>query len=138
MAEIDVRLLPDEMPRDFLERIRTAAGREVSVDVLLEGEPTPASPTDTPLYAQLERAMKKSEPASAVCPIVSAGTSDSRFFRTRNVVAYGISPFKVNYYDADTIHGADERIRASFFDDGVRLMRSIVSGFCAAQPQSAK
>ena len=57
-------------------------------------------------------------------------TSDSRWFRARGIVAYGISPFKVNYYDAGTPHGSDERIRARFFADGVRLMRRIVADFC--------
>ena len=64
--------------------------------------------------------------------MVGAGTSDSRYFRARGIVAYGIAPFKVNYYDADTVHGNDERIRARFFAEGVRLMRTIVSQFCAA------
>jgi acetylornithine deacetylase/succinyl-diaminopimelate desuccinylase-like protein len=79
----------------------------------------------------LAAAMTKAEPGSAVAPVVSAGTSDSRFFRQRGIVAYGIAPFKVNYYDADTVHGADERIRARFFAEGVRLTRTIVSDFCA-------
>jgi acetylornithine deacetylase/succinyl-diaminopimelate desuccinylase-like protein len=76
--------------------------------------------------------MKADEPGSAVEPIVGAGTSDSRYFRARGMVAYGIAPFKVNYYDADNVHGADERIRARFFAEGVRLVRRIVHDFCAA------
>ncbi|HEY6894927.1 MAG TPA: hypothetical protein VI258_12210, partial [Rhodanobacteraceae bacterium] len=68
---------------------------------------------------------------STVAPFVSAGTSDSRWFRARGIAAYGIAPFKVNYYDADTVHAADERIRAKFFDEGVGLMRKIVDDFCA-------
>ena len=75
--------------------------------------------------------MTKSEPDSLVAPIVGGGTSDSRYFRARGIVAYGIAPFKVNYYDADTVHANDERIRARFFAEGVRLMRTIVAGFCA-------
>jgi acetylornithine deacetylase/succinyl-diaminopimelate desuccinylase-like protein len=66
-----------------------------------------------------------------VAPVVSAGTSDSRYFRARGIVAYGIAPFKVNYYDADTVHGIDERIRARFFAEGLQLMRQIVRTFCA-------
>ncbi len=77
--------------------------------------------------------MKRSEPGSQVAPVVSGGTSDSRYFRARGIVAYGIAPFKVNYYDADTVHGTDERIRAGFFDEGVRLMRQIVHDFCVRQ-----
>jgi acetylornithine deacetylase/succinyl-diaminopimelate desuccinylase-like protein len=129
-ADLDLRLLPDSDPGAMLERIRAATGRRGSVSVILQGRAAPPSPVDTDLYRTLERVMKRAEPTSVVGPSVSAGTSDSRFFRARNVVAYGISPFKVNYYDANTVHGVDERIRARFFVQGVTLMRQIVRDFC--------
>jgi acetylornithine deacetylase/succinyl-diaminopimelate desuccinylase-like protein len=75
--------------------------------------------------------MKGDQPGSRVAAIVGAGTTDSRYFRSRGIVAYGIAPFKVNYYDAGTIHGNDERIRSQFFVEGTRLVRGIVGGFCA-------
>ncbi|HVG25728.1 MAG TPA: peptidase M20, partial [Thermoanaerobaculia bacterium] len=68
-----------------------------------------------------------------VGPMVTAGTTDSRFLRARGIAAYGVMPFKVNYYDAEGVHGNDERIRARFFAEGVRLMRGIVRDFCAVQ-----
>jgi acetylornithine deacetylase/succinyl-diaminopimelate desuccinylase-like protein len=77
--------------------------------------------------------MKSAQPGSTVAPFVSAGTSDSRWFRARGIAAYGIAPFKVNYYDADTVHANDERIRQRFFSEGVRLMRRIVEDFCTKQ-----
>lgn len=128
---VDVRLLPDTKPAAMLEKIRAAAGAHASVEVLLESEPVPESTTDTALFRILTRRMTASEPKSIAAAVVGAGTSDSRFFRARGVVAYGIAPFKVNYYDADTVHGNDERIRAAFFTQGVRLMRAVVSDFCA-------
>ncbi|HUP46485.1 MAG TPA: M20/M25/M40 family metallo-hydrolase [Thermoanaerobaculia bacterium] len=131
-ADVDIRLLPDEDPRRMIERVRREVGDNAEVEVLLAGEQTAASPADTELYAVLEKAMKRDEPGSAVEPIVGAGTSDSRFFRARGIVAYGIAPFKVNYYDADNVHGADERIRARFFAEGVTLVRQIVNDFCVA------
>jgi acetylornithine deacetylase/succinyl-diaminopimelate desuccinylase-like protein len=130
IADIDVRLLDDERVDDMLGRIRAAVPKGVDVEVLLAGEPAPESTTDTPLYRILVDRMKKAEPGSNAAAVVSAGTSDSRFFRQRGVVAYGIAPFKVNYYDADTVHGNDERIRAPFFEQGVQLVRGIVSDFC--------
>jgi acetylornithine deacetylase/succinyl-diaminopimelate desuccinylase-like protein len=133
MAEIDVRLLPDADPAAMLQRIRDAAGKEVQVEVLLQGEPVPESPSDTDLYRLIERDFRAVHPAPVV-PFVTAGTSDSRWFRKRGIVAYGISPFKVNYYDAGTPHGPDERIRARFFSEGVRLMRKIVADFAAKEP----
>lgn len=130
-ADIDIRLLSDEKTDAMEAKVRELAGKHAEVTTILKGEPVPETTIDTDLYRLLADKMKKAEPKSAVGPIVQAGTSDSRFFRARGIVAYGIAPFKVNYYDADTVHGNDERIRERFFDAGVRLTREIVRGFCA-------
>lgn len=130
IAELDVRLLPDSNTSDMLARVKEAVGKEAEVEVLLAGERTPPSPSDTDLFRVLSRAMVEDEPGSRVAPIIGAGTSDSRFFRARGITAYGIAPFKVNYYDADSVHSTDERIRSRFFAEGVRLVRRIVDDFC--------
>lgn len=132
-ADVDIRLLPGTDPAEMLTRVKEAVGKNGEVEVLLAGVPGPSSSADSDLFRVLETEMKKDEPGSAVAAIVGAGTSDSRFFRARGVTAYGIAPFKVNYYDADSVHGNDERIRARFFDQGVRLMRKVVTSFCARQ-----
>jgi acetylornithine deacetylase/succinyl-diaminopimelate desuccinylase-like protein len=132
-ADVDVRLLPDERADAMLARIRDAAGKNAELEVLLEGEPQPETPSDTELFRLLARDLQRDEPGSTVAAIVGAGTSDSRFFRARGIVAYGIAPFKVNYYDADTVHASDERIRARFFVQGTKLVRRIVSDFCARE-----
>lgn len=133
IAEVDIRLLPGSKPDAMLARVKEAVGKNATVDVLLGGEPVPESSMDTELFKTLANAMRAASPGSAVAPIVGAGTTDSRFFRARGIVAYGVSPFKVNYYDADTVHGEDERIRAPFFAEGTRLMRTIVADFCEAK-----
>jgi acetylornithine deacetylase/succinyl-diaminopimelate desuccinylase-like protein len=128
-AQVDIRLLPDSDAQAELARIRQAIGDRAEIRVVLQGDRGTASPVSSPLYDVIAAAMKRAEPASVVGPAVSAGTSDSRFFRARGIQAYGVAPFKVNYYDADSVHGIDERIRARFFDDGVVLMRDIVRAF---------
>jgi acetylornithine deacetylase/succinyl-diaminopimelate desuccinylase-like protein len=133
-ADVDIRLLPDEEAAPMLARISTAIGKHATVEVLISSPPVAESSVDTELFRVLAAAMKKSEPHSIVAPIVGGGTSDSRFFRASGIVAYGIAPFKVNYYDADTVHGNDERIRERFFTEGTRLMRAIVTDFCVAEP----
>ncbi len=130
-AELDIRLLPGHGPEPMLEAIRKAVGDDAKVEVLLSSEPVPESPASGELYQTIARAMREASPGSTVGPSVTSGTNDSRFFRARGVACYGLAPFKVNYYDADGVHGADERIRARFFADGVRLMRRIVRDFCA-------
>ena len=131
-ADVDIRLLDDETPDAMLSKVKALLPKEgASFDVLLAAAPVPESPSDSELFRALAAAMTKAEPGSAVAPFVSVGTSDSRWFRARGVAAYGIAPFKVNYYDADTVHGNDERIRQRFFAEGVRLIRGIVTEFCA-------
>jgi len=132
-ADVDIRLLPDETHDAMLQRVKDACGKDAEVEVLLTADPLPASSSDTDLFRLLERDLKAESPGSRVAAVVSPGASDSRFFRARGVVAYGFSPFKVNYYDAGTAHANDERIRSRFFLDGVRLMRRIVSDFCARE-----
>jgi len=129
-ANLDIRLLPDEKAEGMLQQVRAAASKNAEVEVLLSSEPVPESPTDTDLFRVLSAAMRQQEPRSIVAGSVGAGTTDSRYFRARGIVAYGIAPFKVNVYDVGTVHAADERIRARFFTEGVRLTRKIVSDFC--------
>jgi acetylornithine deacetylase/succinyl-diaminopimelate desuccinylase-like protein len=130
-ADLDIRLLPDETTEPMVTKVKETLPGGGELQVLLAGQPVPESSSDTELFRVVSAAMKKAEPGSLAGAVVGAGTSDSRYFRAKGIVAYGIAPFKVNYYDADTVHGNDERIRARFFSEGVRLMRSIVTGFCA-------
>ena len=132
-ADVDIRVLDDERTDPMLAKVKALMPKDAELEVLLAEEPTAASPTDTDLFQLLASDMQKSEPGSVAGAIVSPGTSDSRYFRARGIPAYGIAPFKVNYYDADTVHANNERIRATFFAQGVRLTRQIVRDFCASR-----
>ncbi|HET7437656.1 MAG TPA: M20/M25/M40 family metallo-hydrolase [Thermoanaerobaculia bacterium] len=129
-ADVDIRLLPDSSSDEMLKRVQDAVGKDAKIEVLVKGTPVPETSSDTELFRVMSNAMRAAEPKSAVGPMISLGTTDSRYFRARGIAAYGIAPFKVNYYDADSVHGVDERMRARFFAEGVRLMRRIVNDFC--------
>ncbi|HYO78858.1 MAG TPA: M20/M25/M40 family metallo-hydrolase [Thermoanaerobaculia bacterium] len=129
-GEVDIRLLPGSRPEQMLARVREAVGNEATVEVILAGEPVPSSSIETELYATLARVLRSAAPGSSVAPSIGLGTTDSRFFRARGITAYGIAPFKLNAYDAEGVHGDNERIRARFFSEGVALMRTIVREFC--------
>ncbi|HEU4886862.1 MAG TPA: M20/M25/M40 family metallo-hydrolase [Thermoanaerobaculia bacterium] len=133
IGEVDIRMLPGSSTSEMLAKVREVAGQNATVDVILAGEPTPESPASGELYDTLVRVFHASAPGSAVGPMVTPGTTDSRYFRARGIVAYGIAPFKVNYYDADGVHGNDEKIRTRFFSEGVGVMRRIVREFSERQ-----
>jgi acetylornithine deacetylase/succinyl-diaminopimelate desuccinylase-like protein len=130
VADLDIRLLAGTKPDEMVARVREAVGANATVDVLVAGEPLEETSIDTELYAVLTRVFTAAAPGSAVAPMISPFTTDSRWFRARGITAYGIAPFKVNYYDTDGIHGDNERIRARFFSEGVGVMRDVVRGFC--------
>ncbi|HUR82854.1 MAG TPA: M20/M25/M40 family metallo-hydrolase [Thermoanaerobaculia bacterium] len=130
-AGIDIRLLPSTAPEEMLKRVQDAVGKDGRVEVVLSSQPLPESPPSGPLWDVVTRAMRAASAGSAAGPMVTAGTTDSRYFRARGIPSYGVMPFKVNYYDAEGVHGNDERIRARFFAEGVRLMRTIVRNFCS-------
>jgi len=131
VAGIDIRLTPSTPPEAMLARVREAVGKNGTVEVVLDAQPLPEVPALGPLWEVVARTMRAAAPGSTVGPMVTAGTTDSRYFRARGIAAYGVMPFKVNYYDAEGVHGNDERIRARFFAEGVRLMRTIVRDFCS-------
>ncbi len=133
-ADIDVRLLPGSDPSIMLSQVRQVVGNLAEVEVLLDGPPAPGSSTDTELYASLSHVLLQAAPGSKVGPMVTAGTTDSRYFRRKGIAAYGFSPFKINYYDGATVHGADERIRVRYFLEGVALTRRVVTDFCVRKP----
>jgi acetylornithine deacetylase/succinyl-diaminopimelate desuccinylase-like protein len=130
-ALLDCRLVHGRSPAPLLAKIRETVGDRGTVNVLLGSDPPPPSSTDTALYRTLSAVLSKAERGSKVSPIITTGTTDSRFFRARGITAYGFSPFKVNYYDYGTIHGVDEKVRVSFFREGTHVMRSVLESFCA-------
>ncbi|HEV7484625.1 MAG TPA: M20/M25/M40 family metallo-hydrolase [Thermoanaerobaculia bacterium] len=131
-ADVDIRLLPDETTDAMTAEVKKTLPAGGELQVLLAGQPVPESSIDTELFRVLSSSFRNAEAGSVVGTAVGSGTSDSRYFRARGIVAYGIAPFKVNYYDADTVHANDERIRARFFAEGVRLMRTVVTRFCGS------
>lgn len=130
VADIDIRVLPGRSVDAMEKTIRDIAGDRADVEVLLRGDVVEPSPLETSLFDSIRRVALSSEPDSKVGPLVSPGTTDCRYFRERGMVCYGFSPFKVNYYDGDDVHGVDEKMRARFFAEGVRVMRGVVRDFC--------
>lgn len=131
-AEVDVRLLPDTDAEAWLADLRRRLGDDVDVEVELAAPPTPPSPSDTPLFAEIARALGGGAP---VVPAFIAGVTDSRHFRERGIAAYGLSPFALEAADSGSVHGPDERIPLDVFDQGVERMKKIVRALVAPDGQ---
>ena len=131
-ATLDVNMynLPDENPDGriaWLKSIVTPLGATVE-EVLVKNGPAPISSTKTPLFNLIVREAHAQYGPVPVGPEILAGSgNDSRFLRSRGITAYGLSPFRVDYFQSLGIHSANERIRLDWYLGGVQLMRRLVS-----------
>jgi acetylornithine deacetylase/succinyl-diaminopimelate desuccinylase-like protein len=116
VIELDVRTLPGETPADVEHHLQVALGDladEVEVQVLQWTSGATRSPTDTPLYEAIGRAVDAAYPGATLLPRMTTGGTDARFFRDRGAIAYGFGLFSptVTFEDiANRFHGVDERI----------------------------
>jgi acetylornithine deacetylase/succinyl-diaminopimelate desuccinylase-like protein len=125
-AEVDVRLLPSTSPEEFLrEVVKAIDDPGVKVTTLLSAKGEPASP-EAGLYAAAKRVLEERFPGVVVAPVLGPGLSENRVFRAHGIRAYGLLPFRLNYYDAAGIHSVNERMRIDWFEEGVETVKRIV------------
>ncbi|WP_445147085.1 M20/M25/M40 family metallo-hydrolase [Dyella sp. Tek66A03] len=109
-ATINCRLLPDE----DLDQVNVALKRAVADPVVeiarvAPPKPSPPSPVDKALFAQVASTAKSMWGSILVAPYMAAGASDSVFLRAAGMPSYVFNglPYDV---DDDRSHGQDERI----------------------------
>ena len=126
-AEVDTRLLPGEKIAHWIRDLaRVIDDDQIRIEPILTFEPTD-SPVDTILTDILGQVVRKRYPGAVVTYPVTAGFTDSHYFRRLGVHSYGFSPF-VAPPDrlGEGYHGNDERIGSRAFIDGVRFLREMV------------
>lgn len=113
--EVDVRTLPGESSDDVDAHLREALGDlsdVVEIESLSEYSST-MSPTTTPLWDTVQRAVNRPFPTAEIAPHLIVGFTDSRIYREMGAVAYGaglFSPTLDAMEYSDRFHGNDERI----------------------------
>ena len=129
-ANLDVRLLPGEDPKRFLETIRKVVN---DPDVTVEPLPgsfraANASPTDTVLYQAIRQASLEYFPEVPVMPRLTSGYTENQRYRPLGIVAYGFTPYTATDVEGSTEHGNDERIRVEEVRRGPRILYDVVMG----------
>lgn len=84
------------------------------------------SSTDTDLYRAIEAVTARRFPGSTVLPAVTAGFTDSHFFRDLGIVAYGFSPAVIPGSDQGGVHGNNERISVQNVERGWQTMLDLL------------
>ena len=127
-ANINCRIFPGVKPAAVMAELqRVAADPEVKFTDVTEGSnPTDASPLRPDLTGAVTRAMQAVRPGVPIFPAMSAGASDSMWFRSVGVPSYGVSPTFVKESD-DFSHGLNERTQIDNVPLAVRYYRSLLT-----------
>ena len=127
--------LPDEDPDRLiaeLGRIVQPFGVRVS-EVVEKIGPVPISTINTPLWRLLVDEASRTFGAPVGTEILNRSMNDSRFLRQEGIVAYGITPFAVDFFQSESIHASDERVRVEYFVAGVDFMRRLIGRWAVTQ-----
>ncbi len=125
-AHINCRILPwrtlEETERFLAEAL---ADERVVITPGHRAGRAPPSPLDPELMSAIEDITAALWPGVPVVPTMSTGATDSHFFRTRGVPAYGVSGL---FGDIDDVraHGRDERMLMSSFYEGLTFLERLV------------
>jgi acetylornithine deacetylase/succinyl-diaminopimelate desuccinylase-like protein len=133
-AIVNCRILPGHSA----DEIRTRLGRVIADERVgvaqIEAElsaPAPPARVDPSLLAQIERVSAEMWPGVPVVPTLSAGATDSRYFRSAGIPAVGVSGL---FHDIDDVraHGKDERLGVAQFYEGLAFLGRLVDALARA------
>jgi acetylornithine deacetylase/succinyl-diaminopimelate desuccinylase-like protein len=127
--------LPDEDPdRRIVWLAKEVAPFGVTVDRILRKEgPVPISSDQTPFFKLIAQEAERTFQTSAGTEILNRWFNDSRFLRQRGIEAYGVNTFPIDFFQAESIHAVDERIRVDYFVEGVEFTRRLVGAYAFNQ-----
>jgi len=128
-ANLDVRLLPGEDPKEFLESmVRVINDASVTVKPQnREFRTANYSPTDTALYEAIRQVSAQYFPGTPVVPRLTSGYTENQRYRPLGINAYGFCPYTATEEEGSTEHGNDERIRVAEVRRGFRVLYDVVT-----------
>lgn len=127
-ADIDIRLLPDADPKQFLATLQGIVGdTAVQFAPLLEPKTPLESPIETEFFHAIEKAAHDRDPNAYVTTPMLTGATDRPTYRRLGIVTYGFDPFKVEAADAQRgVHGNDERLSIENVGFGVHYLYDVL------------
>ena len=131
-ADLDVRLLPDQQPSEFLADLtRVIDDPRISILPIQDIPQLEApSPSDTPFFKSLERSLSQRLPASVTVPGMLTGGSDCAAFRAVGIPCYGYVPMVGTSELMRRIHGIDERISVDNLRLGIQVTYDVLNSLC--------
>jgi len=92
-AVLDVRMLPGENPDEIIQALKRAMGdNTVAIEIISSPLAGPISSYKTAAFTLWEEILQQEIPGSLVVPLMDIGGSDSKHFRVKGILCYGLVP----------------------------------------------
>jgi carboxypeptidase PM20D1 len=126
-ASVNCRIFPGTPSEEVRKTlVRAIADPGATVTRQNDGSiDAPASPLRTDVLAAVTKAVHAQHPGLPIAPSMSAGATDSMFFRALGVPAYGVSGLFMKASD-DFAHGLNERVPIGGIDGALAHWESIL------------
>jgi acetylornithine deacetylase/succinyl-diaminopimelate desuccinylase-like protein len=130
-ATLDLRLLPGESIDAQIQYMKKKMGDDnLTFKVLASGLPTESS-KNTEYFSLIKETVLDYFSNAVVTPSLLFASSDSRFFREREITTYGFAPILVSMEDIKMVHGIDERISVDNVTKGTEVYTELVKRMCS-------
>lgn len=127
VANVNCRIFPGTSRAETMQVLEElVADPAITFELEEDGSiESPESPLRDDLLAAVQAAMDDRAPGITIVPSMSAGATDSMFFRARGVPAFGVSAVFIRPQDRFA-HGLNERVPVATLDPGVRQWETML------------
>ena len=127
-CNLDVRLLPDERPEEFLAELRRVIDDPgIEIKQVNRFKPPNSARLDTELFDVITRVTKAHHPEALITTKMLSGYTESQLYRQLGITAYGWAPIYTTPAENEGVHGNNERITVRNVRAGTREMYEVVS-----------
>jgi len=110
-AVANFRIFPGETSDSVLAHVRQSIDDpRVELEVFMETNPSPVSPSDSKEFKMLEQTIREFQPDTLVAPYLVQGGTDAKHFYDLSDSVYRFLMIKINPQTLNTFHGINERI----------------------------
>ncbi len=121
-AGLDCRVLPGTTKDQWIDEIKRRLGDPaLKIELVNESDDPVVTPHDTPLYRNIEAAIKRRHPDAVVTPMLIPYGTDSNAFRPNGVKSYGIFPAILSGDTVSSMHGDAERAPLDGIREGAQV-----------------
>jgi carboxypeptidase PM20D1 len=127
-ATINFRILPGETSAGVISHVKSIINDEriqLSVSEFLS-EPSPVSSTHSAAFRAVQETIAELFPETLITPFLMVGATDGRYYAPIAENVYRFLPLRLNPEDLERIHGIDERIAVSNFEECIRYYFEII------------